>query len=142
MEYRDNLIAQYVRFCQNSKIHKVSKLQINPTKKDGGPTLVAMDMFKYPDTAIRRIRRFIKFLGLNIDFAVIPRSRSIWEDSFSLWNDVKYSTKLNESETEKLPTCRIVIDGVEVATVTDLNNDALMAIDLTALEVLLEEKYE
>lgn len=138
MEFTENILAQYVIFCKNSKINKVSKLQINPTKQGGGPSVVAMEMFKYPDTAIRRIRRFIKYLGLNIDFAIIPRSKETWEDCFSLWNDVKYSTKLNESEMEAVPTCRIFIKGVEVATVTDLNNGAIMAIDLTVIEELLD----
>lgn len=138
MELTENILAKYVIFCKNSKINKVSKLQINPTKQGGGPSVIAMEMFKYPDTAIRRIRRFIKYLGLNIDFAIIPRSKEIWEDCFSLWNDVKYSTKLNESETEAVPTCRVFVKGVEVATVTDLNSGAIMAIDLTVIEELLD----
>lgn len=142
MEKEMNIIAQYVIFCKNSKIHQVSKLQINPTNKGGGPNLIAMDVFKHADTAIRRIRRFIKFLGLDIDFAVIPRSKYGWEDSFSLYNDVKYSTKLNELESEANPTCRIFIKGVEVATVTDLFGDVVMGIDLTILDELLNEEYE
>lgn len=133
-----NIIGKYVTFCKNSKIHQVSKLTVDPREEGGIPKVMGMDTFLYSDTAIRRIRRFIKYLGLNLDYAVIPRAFSHWEDSFSLWNDVKYSTSLNERDTELNPTCRFYVEGKEIASMTRFLSGVVTVIDLNGLEELLD----
>lgn len=135
-----NVVGEYIRFCKNSKINQVSKFVVDPRLENGGPSFFGVDTFVYVDTAIRRARRFIKKLGLNIDYATIPREFPGWEDSFSLWNDVKYSSKLNVISTDLRPTCRIFVEGREVARVSETLFEAVLTIDLTELDTILNDE--
>ena len=129
-----NLLRHYANFCTKSKIHKVSHISIDLRGGDDNIKIIASDIFIYTDTAIRRIRRFLKKSGVIIDYAVIPRECPEWETSFSRLNDVKYNDSI---DLEGGPTCRFFVNDTEVAKVSDFGSEVSMKIDLTKLDEIL-----
>jgi hypothetical protein len=137
------MLEKYVEFCKNSKFKPLSKLLIDPWYDEIQPRVLAMESFKFPDTGIRRIRRFLKYIGVTVNFATIPLNRPDWEYSFSLLDDVKYDSS-EDSVLNAVPeTCTFFFDeNTEVATVTDTGKDAVMAIDLSKLNRIINERKE
>jgi hypothetical protein len=142
MKENNNILNRYIEFCANSKIHQTSKFTVDPWGEIDRPRIMAMDTFQYVYTGIGRIRRFIKSLGLTLDYATIPVDRPEWEDGFSLYDDVKYSNDLLKSSPITEKNCRFYINEEEVALVSGFSDECVMMIDLTRLSKVLSEKND
>ena len=135
-----NLLDTYIEFCKNSKIHTTSKFTVDPWGDTDRPRVMAMDTFSFPDTAIRRVRRFLRSLELSFDYATIPLKYPEWENSFSYYDDVKYTNEMIADKPSQ--DCSFYINEEQVAMISDFGDQCVMMIDLTRLTKALNDKHE